>query len=232
MKKFIFLFLFCTLSLFSNEFEDEFESEFSAPKKHFDPLSGYNKMMTKSNDFTFTHIIKPTSYVYTRAVGRDIRISIDKFFENLKAPIRIINNFLQGKFKNTKDEIVRFGLNSIFGIGGLGDPAKDIFNISQHDEDFGQTLGYYGVGSGFAITLPFLGPSNLRDVIGLGGDLFANPITYVNPQSASFGISAFSKYNYATSHVNEYESLKKDAISLYPFLQDVYESYRDELIKN
>lgn len=209
----------------------EFENEYTKPKERFDPLSGYNRAMTSFNDFTYMNVIHPVSKGYRVVFPKPVRSSIGNFFRNLAFPMRFINNLLQGKIKNSGEELFRFVVNTTIGVGGLGDAGKDLFNVSPHPEDFGQTLGFYGIGSGIPIVIPFLGPSNARDSIGLIGDYFSDPITYVEPTWASFGIKSFSKLNYVSLHGKEYIILRKQAIDLYPFLQDTYEQHREEEIK-
>ena len=112
----------------------------------------------------------------------------------------------------------------------LTDGAK-YYNLQRHEEDFGQTLGYWGVGSGFHIVLLLLGSSNLRDIVGFGGDYFSDPVTYVRPELTSFGLKSYNRLNNISLDPDKYENLKKDAVDLYPFLRDAYEQHRDYLIK-
>jgi phospholipid-binding lipoprotein MlaA len=103
--------------------------------------------------------------------------------------------------------------------------------LQPYPEDFGQTLGYYGVGSGFHIVLPLLGPSNLRDTIGLVADHFLDPISYVEDSEVRLVLRAYKQVNQTSLHIGEYESLKKDAVDLYPFLRDSYEQHRNKQIE-
>lgn len=229
------LFLCCTLlanDVSLDSFEDEFAGEFEAPKEQIDPLSGYNRAMTSFNDFTYTNVLDPVARGYKYVVADEVRVFIYNIFDNLLSPLRFVNNLLQGKIKNSADELFRFALNSTLGIGGIGDPAKILCGVEKHEEDFGQTLGYYGIGGGFPVVLPFLGPSNLRDMVGLVGDSFANPISYVKTDLDSIALKAYDRLNTLSLHVNDYEAIKKDAIDLYPYLQELYEKRREYLIKN
>lgn len=223
----------------SNATED-FETEFTQ-KNHdalIDPLSGYNAFMTGFNDYFYEYLLKPTAKGYAYVVPQMARNGVANFFENLFFPIRFVNNLLQFKFNNALEETERFALNSTMGILGFRDVAGEELGIRAHDEDFGQTLGHYGVGSGFHIVLPILGPSNVRDVVGLAGDYWLNPLSYIETRDAnlvdnseeSLAATAFHTVNRTSLHYQEYDSLKKDAIELYPFLRDVYESRRTKLI--
>ena len=221
----------------SNTSDDAFEDEFSSENDEeiIDPLSGYNKLMTTFNDKAFIYGINPISEAYAYVVPELLRQSVSNFIHNLQFPIRITNNLLQGKFQNSSDELERFLVNSTVGLAGLFDPAESQLHISAHNEDFGQTLGYYGVGSGFHVVLPFLGPYNVRDIVGLLADGYLSPITYQKNLSRykipknyihSIGIYGLEKVNENALNLGAYESLKKDAVDLYPFLREIYEQKR------
>ena len=157
-----------------------------------------------------------------------------KFFHNIYYPVRLVNNLLQGKLYNAYEETGRFVINSTVGLLGLFDPAKSKFNLQAHNEDFGQTLGFYGVGSGPHIVIPLLGPSNLRDTISILPDSFLSAIEYIDKSKNIEGylvIKSLEKINYTSIHMSEYEKLKADAVDLYPYLRDVYEQYRDKQIE-
>ena len=220
-------------SEFDNEFEDETETL-------IDPLSGYNEFMTSFNDGMITYALNPVSEAYGYVIPEPIRIGISNAFHNIQFPIRFINNLLQGKFQNVSDETERFIVNSTIGLAGLMDPAKEYMHILPHNEDFGQTLGFYGVGPGFHIVLPFFGPSNVRDLAGITLDAYASPLVnirglenYKIPDNftQSAAIAAWYFVNKNSLELGQYESLKKDALELYPFLRDIYEQKRVAEIK-
>jgi len=147
-----------------------------------------------------------------------------------------VNNVLQLKFDNALEETGRFLINSTFGLLGFFDPAKEDLEWKAHNEDFGQTLGFYGVGPGPHVVLPFLGPSNIRDAFSIIPDSMLNPTSeyfYDLPFDSSNGIVLNGVFyiNKASLHLGEYESLKKDAIDFYPFMRDLYEQNRINEIK-
>lgn len=218
-----------------------FEEEFSREETNniIDPLSGYNRVMTSFNDKAMIYLINPVAEAYAFILPQPVRIGVSNAVDNIQFPIRFANNLLQLKFKNSLDELKRFIVNSTIGLGGLMDPAKNYMDIPAHDEDFGQTLGYYGAGSGFHIVLPFFGPSNVRDLLGLTADAYISPIVYMenlekykipNNTDQTIGIFTVDFINTTSLHPGEYESLKKDAIDLYPFLRDTYEQKRNSEI--
>ena len=209
---------------------DDFDVEFEAKKDVFDPLSGYNRVMTNVNDFIYINMLTPVAKGYAYVVPATARTMVANFFDNLLFPVRFVNNLLQFKFQNAGEETLRFLANTIIGFAGLTDGAK-YYDLKPHNEDFGQTLGYWGLGSGFHIVWPLIGPSNLRDTGGLVGDYFADPISYVDPMLLSLGIMSYRTFNSFAQDPTAYEKLRKDAIDLYPFLRDAYEQRRGKLIK-
>ena len=232
------------------EFDDGFEDEFeSAEKEIFDPLSGYNTVMTEFNDGFYVYVLDPVARGYEWVMPDLAQRGVKNFFHNLLFPIRFVNNALQLKPINAGEEFFRFIINSTVGIFGLWDPAKEWFDLEAHEEDFGQTLGYYGVGGGFHVVLPFLGPSNLRDMFSLYPDMQMDPVYYIENRAYNFpkkedeylGMSRqtvqqtnllmLKTVNRESLRIGQYENLKKDAIELSPFLRDVYEQNRAKLIK-
>ena len=192
--------------------------------------------MTNFNDFLYINIFIPTATIYADALPSAARKSISNAFNNLTFPIRFVNNVLQLKFHNAGEETSRFIINSTLGVFGLFDPALNDFNISAHKEDFGQTLGFYGVGAGPHIVLPIFGPSNLRDSISMIPDNILNStVGYYHDSSITttdvIQINTLYYINKTSLHLGEYESIKKDAIDLYPFIRDLYEQKRMSEIK-
>lgn len=215
-------------------FFDEFEVE-----EIYDPFSGYNRAMTTFNDKAYEYVIKPVAKGYKYVIHVEVRESVRNFFNNLYFPIRATNNLLQGKFYNTYEETGRFIINTTVGILGFFDPAKVHFNLEAHEEDFGQTLGFYGVGSGPHIVLPLLGPSNLRDLLSMYPDALLSPIDYTERSywtltdtwSEYLGARTFEEVNYISLDMEKYDEIKQDAIDLYPYLRDIYEQYRKKQIE-
>lgn len=221
---------------FEDEDFSEFEEELEQEEKD-DPLEGYNRVMTDFNDNFMVHVMIPVSNGYKSITSEEFRKSIDNFFHNILYPVRVTNNLLQGKFKNSAEESGRFVINSTIGIFGLFDVAKEHFELTAHNEDFGQTLGYWGVKSGPHIVLPFFGPSNLRDTLSMYPDTLSNPLDYQEHRGYNFtsniggsaALKVYAKVN-NTETVSNYEMMKKDAVDLYPYLKNMYEQYREKQI--
>jgi phospholipid-binding lipoprotein MlaA len=226
----------------NDDLETGFDSEFSTKNKEvFDPLSGYNRYMTTFNDKVFLNVLNPISKGYAYITPEPIRIGINNFFENIMFPVRFSNNLLQLKFQNSSEELERFVINSLWGLGGVLDSATNELHIKSHKEDFGQTLGFYGVGEGFPIVLPFLGPSNLRDTMGIVPDSYVSVLSTTGSSDLNYkipnnllqevGIKTFDTINSTSLTLGEYESIRKDALDLYPFLRDIYSQARKKQIE-
>ena len=196
-----------------------------------DPLEPLNRGMFQVNDRFYFWILKPVANTYKGIAPEPFRISVSNFFTNLATPVRFVNCLLQGKGDSAGTELHRFAVNTTVGILGFHDPARDKYGLELTDDDLGQPLGVYGLGNGFYLVLPILGPSTLRDTAGFIGDQFLNPIRYVKPQEASIGISAGKFTNKASLHIGEYESLKADALDPYVATRDIYIQYRKNKVE-
>jgi len=197
-----------------------------------DPLEPFNRAMYHFNDKLYFWVLKPVAQGYGKVVPEVARISVSNFFSNLAFPIHFVNCLLQANFDSAATELGRFMINTLWGIGGLLDLAsrKDV-NLPKQNEDFGQTLGVYGLGQGFFIIWPVFGPSSLRDTVGLAGDAFLIPYNYLNPWYAGAGIKAYDRVNDTSLRIGDYESLKEAAIDPYVAIRDVYVQYRLKKVK-
>jgi phospholipid-binding lipoprotein MlaA len=127
-------------------------------------------------------------------------------------------------------EMCRFVYDTTFGILGFWDPAKDYPHLNPPEEDFGQTLGLFGVGNGIYLVLPFLGPSTLRDTVGLGGDSLLTPMTYIDPAVLAWSLKAEESVNDLSFRIGQYEEMKDAAIEPYASFKDGYIQYRNKKI--
>ncbi|WP_419765603.1 MAG: VacJ family lipoprotein [Arcobacter sp.] len=243
MKNVIFtIILLFNAALASDTINSDFSDEFNDKKLEvFDPLSGYNRVMTSFNDKVYIYVFDPVTRGYKTVMPEVARTGVSNFFDNLLFPIRFVNNLLQFKFENSAEELGRFLVNSTFGLLGFMDPASEELGWEAHDEDFGQTLGFYGMGSGFHIVLPILGPSNLRDTFGLVASAYVSPLNDMgdsdlkykipNNSEQTIYISTSNNINKNSFTLGRYQDLKKDALDLYPFLRNIYEQKREKEIK-
>lgn len=147
-----------------------------------DPFEPFNRAMYTFNDKFDRYLLKPVAKGYRAVVPRPARRGVSNFFGNLREPMYLANNVLQGKFSNAAASLGRFLTNTTFGLFGLFDVATHL-GLERRDEDFGQTLAVWGLSDGPYLVLPFFGPSNIRDGIGLYGDLQLYPPTQVHDES-------------------------------------------------
>jgi len=207
-------------------FEDDFVFNVPPPII-FDPLEPVNRAIFVFNDKVYFWVLKPTKNVYSFVLPQDIRRSIGNAFANLAAPIRFLNNVLQGEFEDAGAVLSRFAINSTLGVFGFGDPAYVDFDIEPRLADFGQTLGKWSIGEGFYICLPFLGPSNVRDSVGFLGDVYMHPVPYFS-ESLTFDMAylGVSRINLISISPDVYEELKRISLDPYVAARQAYYDYR------
>ncbi len=211
---------------------DEFDDEFEEIKVEVsDPLEFWNRAMFHFNDKLYFWILKPLARGYRAVIPKPARVCVKNFFHNLTTPIRMVNCLLQGKVGAAGGELGRFIVNSTVGVLGFGNPARHDPKLNPSEEDLGQTLGTYGIGNGPYIVWPILGPSTLRDSIGLAGDWFLNPVSYVEPTEASLEIRGYEIVNDTSLRIGEYESIKKASLEPYVAIRDGYIQYRRKKVE-
>jgi phospholipid-binding lipoprotein MlaA len=137
-----------------------------------DPLESVNRKIFWFNNQIDDYVLAPVATVWDKIMPQRVEKCLSNFFGNLRFPIVAGNGLLQGKFKQAGSDVGRFAVNTTIGLAGFFDPASG-WGLEEHNEDFGQTLGYWGVGAGPYLVLPFFGPSNPRDTVGLAADSFS-----------------------------------------------------------
>lgn len=212
----------------NQEFQEEdldylYEDEEDEPESYAsDPLKPFNEVMFHFNDKLYFWVLKPIGIGYRAILPDVIRTSIQNFFLNLTTPIRFVNCLLQAKGDDAGNEFTRLVTNTTVGFLGFWDQAKTHQHLDKKEEDFGQTLGVWGIENGWYIILPFLGPLTLRDSAGRLGDMFLNPIYYLEPVQLWVGVWAFEKTNDISLRIGDYETLKEAAIDPYESMRDGY----------
>jgi phospholipid-binding lipoprotein MlaA len=198
-----------------------------------DPIEPFNRVMFQFNDKLYFWALKPVARGYNAVVPEPVRLSVRNCFRNVKMPIRFVNSLFQGKFMGAGTELARFGINTTMGVAGFFDVAKSKFDLDPYDEDFGQTLGFYGMGGLMYIVWPILGPSTVRDTIGTAGDSFLNPVSYIGyfgPYEAALGVSAYEQINKTSLVLGTYEEMKDSSLEPYIGERDAYIQYRKKQI--
>ncbi len=193
-----------------------------------DPFESANRRIHRINDFADRKIAKPVIDVYVSYTPQPVRKSIANFFDNVVYPNVILNDFLQGKGTQGLEDSGRFLVNSTFGFLGIWDMATPL-GLEAHDEDFGQTLGVWGMDESIYLVLPFIGPTTVRDVPNLGVTAVTNILFYVpNPYVIPVALLGFIDYR---ARVNEAVTFRdKTAVEPYLFTREAYRQYRRFLI--
>ena len=215
------------------EYEEETQEE-RAPAIA-DPIEPFNRSMFEFNDKLYFWLLKPVAQGYKAVVPEEARVSVKNFFSNLGFPIRFVSCLLQADVNCAATEVGRFTVNTVWGIGGLMDPAasKDL-NLQKQDVDLGQTLGVWGVGQGFYIVWPLLGSSSARDSIDIVGEYFLYPPSYMSliaPWYVWPVVRSYEEVNRTSLRIGDYEALKSAAIDPYVAVRDAYVQYRWKKIK-
>jgi len=178
-----------------------------------DPWEGFNRASYKFNDTLDRAVAKPVAKGYKKVTPRFVRTGVSNFFSNLDTVPTILNDVLQGKIKQAGHDSGRFLLNSTVGLGGLFDPASAA-GMERNDEDFGQTLGKWGVKSGPYLMLPILGPSTVRDTIAKPVDSYSSPLNYLEDDSTRYILRGV-----------EFLDLRADLLTLDDQIERSYDKY-------
>jgi phospholipid-binding lipoprotein MlaA len=195
-----------------------------------DPWESWNRGVYKVNDVLDRGFAKPVAKTYVRVVPQPLRTGISNFFANLNTPTVMFNDALQGKFLAAANDLGRFVLNSTVGIGGLLDPATSA-GLARNDEDFGQTLGVWGVHAGPFVELPLLGPSDLRDAPAKLVDTYTNPRQYIHNNWIKYGLYGVDLVDRRSSLLSLDDTLKR-VYDPYAFVRDAYLQRRAYLISD
>jgi len=189
-----------------------------------------NRAVYRFNDSLDRHIARPLAKGYVKTVPQPVRSGVSNFFHNLFYPTVIVNDLLQAKLKSFASDTARLVLNCTIGIGGLFDPASQM-GLPAGDEDFGQTLGKWGVPPGPYMVLPIFGPSTVRDTVGFVGDQFTDPKTYVNNIYLSVGLSGMSLLDRRAQLLSTDDVLAR-AYDPYVFVRNAYLQRREYQVKD
>lgn len=192
-----------------------------------DPLEPLNRKIYAFNETADKYVAQPVARGYVAAVPAPLRTGVSNFFDNITYPKVIVNDLLQAKFQQAGLDTTRFLMNLTFGLAGFLDPATMV-GLQKNDEDFGQTLGYWGVGQGWYLMLPILGPSTNRDLIGTTADAFAEPPTYADRDVAwpATGVRLVD----TRSQLLGSEGMLRQQLDPYIFVRSLYLGRRQGLV--
>lgn len=186
-----------------------------------DPMEPFNRGVYGFNDAVDRAVIKPVATAYRDVLPSPVRTGVSNFFNNLQDLWSFVNNTLQLKGEGAGNSIVRFGVNTVFGLGGLIDIASEM-RIERHPEDFGQTLGRWGVGAGPYVVLPLLGPSTVRDTAALPVDMTGNVVSQVDHVPTRNSATVLNLVDRRSQLLDASQMLDEVALDPYSFTRDAY----------
>jgi len=196
-----------------------------------DPLEPLNREVAKFNEAVDGAVLKPVATAYKNGVPPLVRTGVSNFFGNLGDAWSFVNSLLQLKFQNAAENIMRVGVNTVFGLGGILDIASEA-NIERHKEDFGQTLGRWGVPAGPYIVLPLLGPSTLRDTAALPLDYKGDLVQHVKPVADRNALYVLRAIDSRANLLRIGSVIEEAALDKYSFTRDAYLQKRRADIKD
>lgn len=194
-----------------------------------DPLEPLNRGIYKFNDAVDKAVLKPVAIGYKESMPSPVRTAVGNFFSNLDDVLVLLNDLLQFKLDQAASDISRLAWNTSVGIAGLIDVATPM-DLPKHNEDFGQTLGYWGVGNGPYLVLPFYGPSTLRDTVGTVVDVQFDPVAQHTPVAERNSAIAVHAVDNRSRLLDAEEVFDEAAIDRYVFLRDAYLQRRRGLV--
>ncbi len=224
----IFLALMLTACAARNATEQAESPDPTEQPENPDPIERVNRGIYQFNVFADTWVLRPIARGYEWLFPPIFRTGFNNFFENLGTPVDALNALLQGKFLQGFSDVGRFAMNTTFGLAGFLDPATSA-GLVKHDEDFGQTLGVWGVPEGPYLMIPFFGPRTFRSGFGSTVDLFTSPLFSINDSSIRWGLFIADKIH-ARSTLLGFDQELKRAFDPYAFIRDSYLQNREYLL--
>lgn len=201
----------------------------STPVDERDPLEPLNRQIYRFNDAFDRDILKPVAEGYEAITPTPIHRGITNFFSNLDDINVIVNDLLQLKMRRLSSDLGRLTFNTTFGLLGFIDVATPM-GMEKHNEDFGQTLGYWGVGTGWYLVLPFLGPSDIRDGAGLFSDYHFDPVSRAADARVAWSGFALRAVDTRAGLLRASRVLEQAALDPYAFMRDAYFQRRRNLV--
>lgn len=186
-----------------------------------DPLEGYNRAMFNFNEAVDKAVIKPVAEGYDYITPMPVKTGVGNFFGNLGEIWISVNNLLQGKVREGFSDLGRFLVNTTLGIAGLFDVATEM-GLEKHEEDFGQTLGWWGVPDGPYFIVPILGPKTLRDALALPVDFRGNPVTYLKDDESRYLLLGLELIHSRYTLLGTEKTLEEGTLDKYAYARDYY----------
>ncbi|MBA6384852.1 VacJ family lipoprotein [Colwellia sp. BRX10-6] len=187
-----------------------------------DSLRFINEPIFKFNDKVYRYVLSPFAVGYQKVVPLPVDQSIRNFFYNLREPLYALNHLFQGELSKSGNSLARVLVNSTIGLFGLFDPANSMMELERDKTTFGETLASYGVGHGFYLVLPLLGPSDLRDTASLSFNYLAHPLNFINDKRAAQQLLFVDGIQAQTPILAKYPQVLTDVENPYEFTRNLY----------
>lgn len=201
-----------------------------------DPLEGGNRVMFEVNQVLDQVLLRPVAVVYRGVLPDFAQDGVRNFMNNLNSPVILANDLLQGETDRAGVTLARFGINSTIGLGGLFDVASEL-DLPYHDEDFGQTLGTWGLGEGPYLYFLVMGPTNVRDLTGFVVDRGLDPLTYVNwgndeLEYAPVARTVLNVIDLRARNIDTLDEIERSSVDYYASIRSLYRQSRADAIRN
>ena len=201
-----------------------------------DPLEDINRAIFSFNEGVQSALLRPLADAYNSNVPATGRQALKNMFDNLSSPITFVNDILQFEFERALVTFTRAFINTTFGMAGISDLASEM-GFEKHQEDFGQTLAVWGVGEGFYVVLPLLGPSNPRDAVGrLLVDGYFDPLSYyldnIDEEEIDLALHLVDGFLEYADVVEELDQIRKTSVDYYAAIRSLYRQKRNAEISN
>lgn len=201
----------------------------NGPTDPEDPLESFNRAMYGFNETVDGLVLKPAAQGYNNIMPDPLNKGVSNFFSNLEDVVVVFNDLLQLKLEQAAQDSARIFFNSTIGLLGFIDVSSGM-ELPKHQEDFGQTLGYWGVGPGSYLVLPFFGPRDVRDTVGLVADLYVNPQYDITPNDTQTALTIIDTLDTRAGLLSASRVLDEAALDPYLFVRDAYLQRRKNLV--
>jgi phospholipid-binding lipoprotein MlaA len=205
-------------------------------RQNNDPIEPFNRVMYSVHEGIDRVVLRPVAVGYRAVVPRPVRAGVRNVLGNLRTPVILVNDMLQGEPRRAGDTLGRFLINSTVGLGGIFDVARDQFGVRGHNEDYGQTLARWGIGEGPYLFIPVIGPSNPRDLTGFGMGILSDPFLWVG-QGAAVDALLWSRAGVTVVDTREeliepLDDVERTSLDSYSTLRSAYRQRRRVQIDN
>jgi phospholipid-binding lipoprotein MlaA len=191
-----------------------------------DPFEPYNRSMTKFNDGLDAAVLKPVASAYVAVTPSPLRTGLTNFFGNLQDGWTFVNSVLQLRPQKAAESLTRVGVNTFFGFGGIFDLASEL-GIQKFSEDFGKTLGRWGVPSGPYVVLPLFGPSTVRDALTFPIETAYDPVSQIDPTGSRYAVTGLRLINSRSKYLRLGSLLDEASLDKYSFTRDAFLAKRN-----